>query len=322
MADFNRLRELAAGQHGLVTRDQVREAGMDRYMLRRKAAAGYLTYVTPRVLRIGGSATSPWQSVMAGVLDVGPEAVASHLTAAALWGVPHIHPEPVNVAVERYMRRNQSPVRIHHLTVIPPGQRVSLYDIPVTAPPLTVLLVVGAHGPRRGAQVLDHFLAAGDTTVGEVWNVVDLLSRQGRDGLCDTRDLLKARADHQPPAESNNERRLQYLARRAGISTLRHQVDKGDPSWIGRVDFDDLELPLVVEVHSERYHTSWAHRKADAERIARLEAAGNTVVVVWDYELWFDGDAVIDRLMKARQDLLRQRVGFPRANVAPGATLD
>lgn len=295
---------------------------MDRAMLRRRVTAGYLSFVTPRVLKIGGAATSVWQSVMAGVLDVGRDAVASHLTAAALWGVPHISPEPVNVSVERYMRRDMSPVQIHHLTVIPEDQRVELHNIPLTAPPLTVLLVVGANGPRRGAQVLDHFLAAGDTTVSEVWTVVDRLSKQGRDGLEDTRKLLKYRSDGRLPAQSNNERRLDYLAGRAGLTTLRRQVDKRDPAWIGRVDFDDSELPLIVEVHSERYHTSWAHRRADAERIARLEAAGNTVVGVWDYELWFDGDAVVERLMKARRRLNRELLNSPPQSGALGTPLD
>ncbi len=243
---------------------------------------------------------------MVGVLDVGLDALASHLTAAAMWGVPRIDAEPVHVSVERYIRRNTAPIRVHHLTVIPEDQRVELYDIPVTAPPLTVLLVTGLHGQRRGAQILDHFLAAGDTTVAEVWDLTVRLSKQGRNGLCDTRELLENRADHEDPAESNNERRLEYLAREAGITTLRRQVDKYDPAWVGRVDFDDTELPFIVEVHSQRYHTSATQRKADGARIARLEAAGYTVLVIWDYELWYDREGVIDRLLRTRLRVSRK----------------
>lgn len=306
MASLEPLRSLASSQHGLVTREQARRAGFDRRAIRRRVEAGLFTFVTPRVLRIGGSATSPWQSVMAGVLDVGPDAIASHLTAAALWGVPHIDPEPVHVSVERYIRRNTAPVQVHHLTAIPEDQVVSLHDIPVTAPPLTVLLVTGLHGQRRGSQILDHFLASRDTTVPEVWDLTVRMSRQGRNGLCDTRELLENRADHQPPAESNNERRLEYLAREAGITTLRRQSNIHDPAWVGRVDFDDVELPFIVEVHSERYHTSWEHRRADAARIARLEAAGYTVLVIWDWELWYDREGVIDRLLTTRLRLARK----------------
>lgn len=301
MFDFDQIRQIAATQHGLVAREQTRELGMSRSVLKRRVDAGYLTFITPRVLKIGGAPESRWQSSMAGVLDAGPDAFASHLTAASLWGVPNVDPEPVNVAVERYIRRNKAPVVIHHLTVIPENQKSRMHNIPVIAPAYTVLLVCGTYGSRKGAQVLDHFLASKDVVVGEVWELVDSLSKQGRNGLCDTRDLLDSRADGHPPAESNNERRLDFLAKEAGIRTLRRQVVVTDPAWIGRVDFEDSELPFVVEVHSERYHTSWAHRRADAERVRRLESAGYTVVVIWDYELWFERDKVIDRLIEARQ---------------------
>lgn len=312
MADVEKIRFIAARQHGLISRPQIRELGIARASLQRLVRAGYLAYLTPRVLKIGGSAQSKWQSVMAGVLDVGPSAVASHLTAAAMWGVPNIRPEPVHVSVVRYVRRGQAPVKVHHLTVIPDDQRTYLHDIPVTAPAFTALLVCGAYGKRRGAQVLDHLLASRDLTVAEATALTIDLAKQGRNGLVALRELLEDRNDESPPAQSNNERRLAYLARQAGITTLRRQVDVVAPTWIGRVDFEDEELPFVVEVQSERYHTSWVHRQADAERISKLEQAGYTVVVVWDYELWYEPDAVIDRLLSRRMECLMQlRSGSP-----------
>ena len=305
--DMEPLRALAARQHGLFTRSQAREAGFDRKALRRRVRDGYLTFLTPRVLRIGGAADSEWQTSMAGVLDVGLDAVASHLTAASLWGVPHLPRSPIDVSIERVARRNLAAVKVHHLTVIPPDQRVLVHDIPVTAPPLTVLLIAGRDGPDRAAQVLDHFLANGDTDVEEVDGVVSRLSKQGRDGLRPVRKLLNDRADHQAPAESNNERRFLYLAREAGFTALERQVNVGIAHWIGRVDFMERALRLIIEIHSERYHTSWANRRADAERIARLQDEGYTVLVVWDHEIWYERDVVVDRLMRTRHELLRRQ---------------
>src|SRR5690606_22031693 len=142
----------------------------------RKVRGGYLTWVTPRVLRIGGAPTSPCQSAMEGVRDIGYGAEASQHTAAARWGVPHVPAEPVDVSVVRYVRRKQSPVRLHHLTVIPHDQVAMLHDVPVTAPPFTVLLIAGRFGARRAAQVFDHFLGSGDTTVTETSAVVESLA--------------------------------------------------------------------------------------------------------------------------------------------------
>ncbi|CAN5828828.1 hypothetical protein BH23ACT5_BH23ACT5_17120 [soil metagenome] len=308
MHDLEGLRRLAADQHGLVSRSQAHSQGVDRWAVRRMIASGRLTALTPRVLRIGGSATSQWQSVMAGVLDVGYDAVASHLTAAALWGVPSIRAEPVHLSVSRVLRRRQpAAATIHHLTRIPDDQRLLLHDIPVTAPPLTTLLVCGTEGAHRAAQVFDHFLAAGLATVAETWKLVDTLSRQGRNGLCDLRKLLDDREDGATPPQSNNERRFEYIARTGGITTLRRQVDIRTPTWIGRVDYCDCEVPLIVEIHSERYHTSWAQRRADAARVDQLETAGYTVVIVWDHEIWHSPDSVLERVRKARARLLIRR---------------
>jgi very-short-patch-repair endonuclease len=66
----------------------------------------------------------------------------------------------------------------------------------------------------------------------------------------------------------------------------------------------DRALRLIIEVQSQRYHSSWANRRADAERIRRLEAEGYTVLVVWDHEIWHDGDVVVERLMRVRRALL------------------
>lgn len=304
MTEMESLRAIAARQHGLFTRGQARQAGIGRKMLQRRVQAGYVTYVTPRVLRIGGADVSPWQDPMAAVLDVGLDAVVSHLTAARLWGVPNLPTAPTDVSIERISRRNEAAVRVHHLTLIPPDQRAWVHDIPATAPPLTVLLVAGVYGAHRAAQVLDHFLGAGDTTLDEMWALESRMSRQGRNGIRTMRKLLESRLDNQPPAESNNERRFLYLANLAGLTGFERQVNIAAPAWIGRVDFLLADLWLIVEIHSERYHTSWAHRRADAERISRLQAAGYTVVVVWDQELWFEGQAVVNRLTQVRRQLL------------------
>ncbi|HEX2155290.1 MAG TPA: type IV toxin-antitoxin system AbiEi family antitoxin domain-containing protein [Acidimicrobiia bacterium] len=306
MPHFDELRAIASRQHGLVSRRQARDAGYDRKALGRLVKGGYLSYLTPRVLRIGGSGMSPWESVMAGVLDVGYDAAASHLSAAALWGVAGIAAEPVHVVVTRILRRREpAAATIHHLTLIPDDQRAYLYDIPVTGPALTTLLVCASEGTIKGGQVLDHFLATRDLTVEEGWQFEQRVSKQGRNGLTRFRQLLESRDDGVPVPQSNNERRFEFITDRGGITTLRRQVDIYAPAWVGRVDYDDLVVPLIVEIHSERYHTSWAQRRADADRISKLEAAGYTVVVVWDYEIWTEPKVVVDRIREARARLLQ-----------------
>jgi very-short-patch-repair endonuclease len=81
------------------------------------------------------------------------------------------------------------------------------------------------------------------------------------------------------------------------LPELRRQVDIGDDvSWIGRVDFRAVSVPLVVEVQSERFHASLIDTQLDATRIARLRGAGLEVVEVTDVEVWHRPQVVVDRI--------------------------
>ena len=109
-----------------------------------------------------------------------------------------------------------------------------------------------------------------------------------------------------PPA-SSLERRFEEILARRGMPPMRRQVDLGEEVWCGRVDFVDPHVPLVVEVQSERYHSSLVDRAADAVRRAGLVTAGAEVVEVWDIDVWHRPDHVIGQIDAGRQRL-RERV--------------
>jgi len=88
------IRSLAAAQHGLLSRQQLRIAGAVRDDLRQRLATGVLQRISPRVLRISGSPETPAQRALAAVLDVGEQAVLSHTSAAAWWQLPGFKLEP------------------------------------------------------------------------------------------------------------------------------------------------------------------------------------------------------------------------------------
>jgi hypothetical protein len=82
---------------------------------------------------------------------------------------------------------------------------------------------------------------------------------------------------------------------------LRRQVDTGDDeSWIARVDFTDAELPLRLEVQSERFHASLVDTRADRERLTKLDAAGFVTVTVTDTEVWHYPEVVADKVRQGR----------------------
>lgn len=295
---------IAHNQHGLFSRGQAREAGVDRNRLRRLVRDGLLEQTSPRVFRFAGSSPSPFVGVLTGVLDAGTDAVVSHLTAARLWGVKNLPAQPIHVTIPRTDRvRGETVATVHQATRLPDDLVTVLHDVPIVVPAMAVLQVA-AFAPGRAGHVLDTLWAKRILRISEVTDVHDRFSRQGNEGVVRVRRLLKHRSDDMRPAESGNERRFERIAWEGGILTLRRQVDVGGGAWIGRVDYLDSVVPLIVEVHSERYHSSYLARQADADRIRQLEKAGFTVVVVWDHEIWGDPGLVLDRIRDARARLL------------------
>lgn len=78
---------LARTQHGLVTRRQLLDAGLSPSTIKRWVSAGRLIVVYRPVYRLAGSPPSWEQRILAAVLAAGDGSVASHRSAARLWGV-------------------------------------------------------------------------------------------------------------------------------------------------------------------------------------------------------------------------------------------
>jgi hypothetical protein len=80
-----RLAALAARQHGVVARWQLRALGLCDTAITERVAAGRLHRVHQGVYAVGHTVLSPRGRWMAAVLAGGPGAVLSHAAAGALW---------------------------------------------------------------------------------------------------------------------------------------------------------------------------------------------------------------------------------------------
>ena len=116
------------------------------------------------------------------------------------------------------------------------------------------------------------------------------------------RELAEARGPSYVPPASGLERRFVKVLQDHGLPSMRRQVDTGGEEWDGRVDFRDESLPLVVEVQSEKHHTSLVDVAADAARRDRLEGDGFTVVEVWDTAVWHDPRDVAEQVRAGRRE--------------------
>jgi very-short-patch-repair endonuclease len=163
--------------------------------------------------------------------------------------------------------------------------------------------------PARLERLLDWFWnerlldgATLDRTVRE-------LARRGRTGSTLMRELAATRGAGYVPPASTLERRFEQVLEQHLVPSMRRQVDSGGESWSGRVDFRHRSLPLVVEVHSEKHHTSLVDRADDARRRRALEDDGLEVVIVWDYEVWHEPGVVADRVRASERKVQARKAG-------------
>ncbi|MGH8927773.1 MAG: hypothetical protein ACRDWH_05445 [Acidimicrobiia bacterium] len=293
------IRSLASDQHGLVSVRQLRAAEVLYAQVRRRVIGGMLLGETSRVFRLAGVPATDAQRLLVPILHVGHEAILSHTSAAAWWGISGFRLDPIHIAIERCYRTRDEVAVVHHATLIPEGTRKVLRGIPIASPGLALYQLAGMVSIERLARALDNAwslrLLDGDTML----QLLESLGKSGRNGIRAMRRLIASRGADWVPPSSNLEHRFDEIMHRVGITTLRRQVDVGDEEWTGRVDFKDQVLPLIVEIQSERYHTALTDRKSDAARRARHESQGHVVVEVWDHEIFYTPWVVVERVQDA-----------------------
>jgi very-short-patch-repair endonuclease len=180
-----------------------------------------------------------------------------------------------------------------------------------------VFQICGRERPEGAERVLDDLWRRRLLSGRSLRRTLDDLAGPGLTGTSPgpgrMRRLLARRGDDYVPPASGLERRFARILARDRLPAMRRQVDVGGDGWVGRVDFRDRYLPLIVEVQSETYHSALSDRRRDAARSEALRAAGFEVVEVSEEQVWHRPEEVAAAVRTARW---RLHVGFaPR--VAP-----
>lgn len=295
------LRTLAEAQHSVIARHQVLSWGVSGDALDWRLRGPDWEAVTPRVLRLVGSVRTPGQRAMAAVLDAGPNGRLSHTPGAAWWGIPGFDLRTLHVARPRGRTRKPSSLAvIHEVLDIAPHHCTVLDGIPILRPDVIIFQLCGMVNPLRAERALDNGWSMGLYDGAQLLRTHDELRDRGRAGTALMRRLLKVRGrDYVPPA-SGLEGRVSWILENAGERRLRRQVHSGGETWTGRVDLRDDELPFILEVQSERYHSALLDREADEARVMKLESDGFVVEQVTDVQAWQHPSEVADAVRRGR----------------------
>ena len=269
LSDFD---DWARAHHGIIT---LEASGLTRSSWYREIERGTLVQIHPGVARLVGTPDSPEQRIIAGVLAIREPALASHRSAARLWGIPRPDDDPVDVILTARTTR-PSARRCRHPPVDRSGAsdsaaaiRDSVHQHPAHADrPRRRRPHRGAHGGRARGHPPARF-AAGDRGGRR------RARRRGRGGIVAVRDAIADWSIDDKPADSILEVVMHRLIDRFDLPPVEfHPVIEGH-----EVDFRVIASPVILECDGWAYHgLDRANFERDRDRDADLTAAGWIVV--------------------------------------------
>ncbi len=282
-----RIRAIAAKQLGLITIDQARKRGVDRFALGRRRDAGALVSVFPGVVRLASFASPPAQHALAASLAVPGSIVAA--TSAAM-----VHQLPVSVGRDRadaiVTLSSDKRVRIPGITVVrqtTPLPSTRWMTTHVATPAATLLLLPRFVDDWTLERCLDHMLAHQLCTVANVRRLLDLIPTRAVHKRQLLIELLGDRASgigHRSAKEQRVARWLRNAGFTGWIRNLKVSVDAGNEVEV-EVDFGWSANRLALEVSPFFTHGSREKQARDAQRRRLLVANGWRVVEATDRDL-------------------------------------
>lgn len=247
------------------------------------------TRLLPRVFST--APTHEWRdAALAACLWAGPDAVASHATAARLLGLNEFDTgAELHVRVPAMQRARSSTVIAHRRAA---GHVLLVEGIPVTDVPDTLIDLMSLW-PEDQARVPEYELklaCALDCAWRVDWHLLTRLEvRLEQDGASGRRHIAALRrliADARvrgKPLESDLEVRTWLLLRRHGLPLPDVQVVVTDCEGLMRIDFLWGSRGFAVEADGFESHGDQEDFERDARRNTRLVALGLRVAhVTWD----------------------------------------
>jgi very-short-patch-repair endonuclease len=251
------LEEWAEAQYSLFTLEQALAAGLNRTTVYRRARLGRYVMKHPGVFAFAGLSDSWERSVLAACLAAGKDAVASHRTAARLWGLTDHSNDAVEIMVPPNRRPRLRRVVVHRSGDLVSDQITVRRRIPVTNPLRTMVDLGAVLSAEAVEDALDAGLAWPSLfSVAAVGAALNELAGRGRRGSGVLKSVLEERALGNSVSDSKLERRMAELLRRAGLpkAVFHYAVCTPAGVFLAEVDFAYPEIKLAIEVDGFGVH--------------------------------------------------------------------
>ena len=265
------------------------------------------------VYRDTAAPRTSYQDTRVACVATGPASVASHASAAWLWGLLDRPPDTVEVTVTEYRGARHRLITIHRSRDLMLAEAVNWKNIPVTRPMRTLVDLAGTASPRDLVAAVDRALARQLVTVAGLEAEIGRLSRQGRDGVGVLRRQLEEQGFTGAPAPSVLEAHARRLIVRTNLPTPVVEQRVGTDLADYRVDVCWADILLIVEVDGYVWHFSPEQKERDDTRRNELRRLGWTVLVYNWRQVVRDQDRVARQIVDAyrARSLASPRGGGP-----------
>jgi hypothetical protein len=280
-AVIERLRRRFRSQYGVLSRAQAREDGATDNQIRGQVRAGEWEVLFSNVYRLAGAPRGPEQVVLAACLAAGPLAVASHESAAWLWGLLERPSSMPTVTLPRPARSTIAGIRFCRSGDLDLLRIIEHRRIPCTDPLRTLIDLASRVDSATLDEAVDRALARRLVTVGGLVKEVERLARPGRLGAAPLRAALRRRGFVGAPRPSVLESRTARAFRTHGVRLPPAEVTVG-PEGEYRLDYALVETRVALEVDGYVWHFSPEHKRRDEGRRRRLVLDGwRPLVYTW-----------------------------------------
>jgi len=284
------LAALATRQHGVASHEQLLRLGFDIQWIERRVAEGRIVAIHRNVYSVGHRRVPRRGYWWAAVLAYGPDAVLSHQTAAALWGLqrPRRGPIHVNAGCGRQGVRRREGIWIHRCKLAPEdwGRREGTPVTTVARTLFDLAEVAPFESLTKAAEEADRLKLL---RVPQLEQVCE--RGRGRRSLRPVRRLL---AELGPPDEGRSPLEIRFanfLRAHAiappvqNVHVLDHEVDALWP-----------DAKLIVELDSWEHHGHRAAFERDRARDPKLLLAGYRTIRITHRRLDNEPEAVAAEL--------------------------
>lgn len=269
----------AQRHHGLVSRHAAKKLGISRSTWYRAIASGQFEFVFPNVVRLWGSPATLPHRALAAVWATGGDALSSHRTSAALWGVERPADDPIDVLLPSRSRHSLPiGVVIHRPRDTLDLRPIMRLGVPTTNP-MRMLLDLGAVDPGSVESAMIAVMSSKVASPAAIRAALFRHARQGRRGVTALRDALETWLGEELPPDSELEAAMARVVAAHRLPAVRFHV-----IVIGfEVDFLIANSTIVIECDGWGSHGLDRNQfEFDRVRDAELLAAGYpTVHITW-----------------------------------------